>query len=112
MMFFDVGDFYDGKVKTDACIINGGMVKSTVQFNGTFYKSRDQGWRDDKVVWGSNVIYEFQKDRKPWECDGIGRRIGLKIRWALCPWGFKSPTPIRRLTCGMNTKNLLQKLCN
>jgi hypothetical protein len=65
MMFFDVGDFYDGKVKTDACIINGGMLKSTVQFNGTFYKSRDQGWRDDKVVWGSNVIYEFQKTEKP-----------------------------------------------
>ena len=36
MMFFEVGDSYDGKVKTDACIINGGMVKSTVQFNGVY----------------------------------------------------------------------------
>ena len=65
MMFFDTGDHYDGKVKTDACIINGGMVKSTVKFNGTYYHSRDQGWRDNKVVWGSDVIYEFQKTNKP-----------------------------------------------
>ena len=41
------------------------MVKSTVKFNGTYYKSRDQGWRDDEVVWGSEVIYEFQKTDKP-----------------------------------------------
>jgi len=65
MMFFDAGDHYDGRVKTDACIINGGMLKSTVKFNGSYYKSRDQGWRDGKVVWGSNVIYEFQKTDKP-----------------------------------------------
>ena len=65
MMFFEVGDHYSGKVKTDACIINGGMVKSTVKFNGQYYKSRDQGWRDDKVGWGSDVIYEFQKTDKP-----------------------------------------------
>lgn len=25
------------------------------------------------------------------ECDGIGRRDGLKIRWILYPWEFKSP---------------------
>ena len=65
MMFFTVEDYYDGRVKTDACIINGGMVRSTVKFNGTYYKSRDQGWRDDEVVWGSEVIYEFQKTDKP-----------------------------------------------
>ena len=65
MMFFKVGDYYDGKVKTDACIINGGMLKSTVQFNGVNYKSRDQGWRDGKVVWGSDVIYEFDKSDGP-----------------------------------------------
>ena len=65
MMFFKVGDYYDGKVKTDACIINGGMVKSTVKFNGQYYKSRDQGWRDDKVVWGSDEIYELLKTDKP-----------------------------------------------
>lgn len=65
MMFSAVEDYYDGKVKTDACIIRGGVVKSTVQFNGEYYKSRDQGWRDDKVVWGSDVIYEFKKTDKP-----------------------------------------------
>ena len=61
MMFFKDGECYDGKVKTDACIINGGMVRSTVRFNGQYYKSRDQGWRDDKVVWGSDEIYDLQK---------------------------------------------------
>ena len=61
MMFFKVGDYYDGKVKTDACIIRGGVVRSTVKFNGQHYKSRDQGWRDDKVVWGSDEIYVLDK---------------------------------------------------
>ena len=65
MMFFEVGDHYSGKVKTDACIVNGGRVVSLVKFDGNYYKSRDQGWRDDKVVWGSEVIYEFQKTDKP-----------------------------------------------
>ena len=65
MMFFAVQDYYDGKVKTDACIIRGGVVRSSVQFNGEYYKSKDQGWRDDKVVWGSDVTYEFQKTDKP-----------------------------------------------
>ena len=65
MMFFKDGECYDGKVKTDACIINGGVVRSTVRFNGTYYKSRDQGWRDDKVVWGSDVIYDLQKSDGP-----------------------------------------------
>ena len=64
MMFFAVEDYYDGKVKTDACIINGGMVRSTVKFNGVYYKSRDQGWRDDKVVWGSDTIYNLEKTDK------------------------------------------------
>ena len=61
MMFFEVGDHYSGKVKTDACIVNGGRVVSLVKFDGNYYKSRDQGWRDDKVVWGSDVIYKFDK---------------------------------------------------
>ena len=61
MMFFEVGDHYSGKVKTDACIVNGGRVVSLVKFDGNYYKSRDQGWRDGKVVWGSDVIYDLQK---------------------------------------------------
>ena len=65
MMCFQVGDYYDGKVKTDACIIRGGVVRSTVKFNGEYYKSRDQGWRDDKLVWGSDVIYDLKKTDKP-----------------------------------------------
>lgn len=27
---------------------------------------------------------------KKWPCGGIGRRDGLKIRWAVCPCGFES----------------------
>ena len=61
MLFFEVGDYWAGKVKTDACIVNGGRVVSMVKFNGEYYKSRDQGWRDDKVVWGSDEIYDLQK---------------------------------------------------
>ena len=41
------------------------MVRSTVKFNGVYYKSRDQGWRDDKVVWGSDTIYNLEKTDKP-----------------------------------------------
>jgi len=67
MMFFAVEDYYDGRVKTDACIINGGMVRSTVKFNGQHYKSRDQGWRDDKVVWGSDEIYVLDKKNETTE---------------------------------------------
>ena len=65
MIFNSLGDHYDGKVKTNACIIRGGVVKSTVKFNGEYYKSRDQGWRDDKLVWGSDVIYDLKKTDKP-----------------------------------------------
>ena len=65
MIFNFLGDHYDGKVKTNACIIRGGVVKSTVKFNGEYYKSRDQGWRDDKLVWGSDVIYDLKKTDKP-----------------------------------------------
>ena len=36
-----------------------------MKFNGVYYKSRDQGWRDDNVVWGSDVIYELQKSDGP-----------------------------------------------
>ena len=61
MLFFEVAEHYAGKVKTDACIVNGGRVVSLVKFDGNYYKSRDQGWRDDKVVWGSDVIYRFDK---------------------------------------------------
>ena len=65
MIFNFLGDHYDGRVKTNACIIRGGVVKSTVKFNGEYYKSRDQGWRDDKLVWGSDVIYDLKKTDKP-----------------------------------------------
>ena len=65
MIFNSLGDHYDGRVKTNACIIRGGVVKSTVKFNGEYYKSRDQGWRDDKLVWGSDVIYDLKKTDKP-----------------------------------------------
>ena len=67
MMFQEVGDHSSGRVKTDACIINGGMVRSTVKFNGQHYKSRDQGWRDDKVVWGSDDIYILDKKNETTE---------------------------------------------
>ena len=65
MKFRYENDFWIGEVATDACIIRGGVVKSLVQFNGQIYKSRDQGWKKDKVIWGSDVIYEFEKSDKP-----------------------------------------------
>mgnify|MGYP001193529197 FL=1 len=65
MKFRYENDFWIGEVATDACIIRGGVVKSLVQFNGQIYKSRDQGWKKDKVIWGSDVIYEFKKSDKP-----------------------------------------------
>ncbi len=50
---------------TDELIVqnwsNGGIVKSMVEFNGKTYRSKDQGWKDGQVVWGDDVIYEFDK---------------------------------------------------
>ena len=61
MIFTKEGDYYIGKVSTDKCIVNGGIVKSMVEFNGKTYRSKDQGWKDGQVVWGDDVIYEFDK---------------------------------------------------
>ena len=61
MIFNSLGEYYDGRVKTNDCIIRGGVVKSTVQFNGNHYMSRDQGWKGEKLVWGSDVIYVLNK---------------------------------------------------
>ena len=61
MLFFSVEDYYTGMVSTYDCIVNGGMVKSMVEFDGKIYRSKDQGWKDGKVVWGSDLVYEFQK---------------------------------------------------
>ena len=65
MIFTLSGGLYKGQVATNDCIINGGTVVSVVEFNGETYSSRDQGWRDGKKVWGSDVIYQFQKTDKP-----------------------------------------------
>jgi hypothetical protein len=61
MLFFAVEDYYTGIVSTRNCIVNGGTVKSMVEFDGKSYKSKDQGWKDGKVVWGSDFVYEFEK---------------------------------------------------
>ena len=61
MLFFAVENYYTGIVSTCDCIVNGGMVKSMVEFDGVNYRSKDQGWKDGEVVWGSDLIYEFQK---------------------------------------------------
>ena len=61
MIFTKEGDYYIGKVSTDECIVSGGIVKSMVEFNGKTYRSKDQGWKDGQVVWGDDVIYEFNK---------------------------------------------------
>ena len=37
------------------------IVKSMVELDGKTYRSRDQGWKDGQVVWGDDVIYEFDK---------------------------------------------------
>ena len=61
MIFTKEEDFFIGKVLTDKCIVNGGIVKSMVELDGKTYRSRDQGWKDGQVVWGDDVIYEFDK---------------------------------------------------
>lgn len=61
MLFYLVDGLYTGKVATNDCIVNGGTVKSMVEFNGKTYRSMDQGWSNKKRVWGSEVIYEFKK---------------------------------------------------
>ena len=61
MLFFAVEDYYTGIVSTFDCIVNGGMVKSMVEFDGKTYRSKDQGWKDGEVVWGSDLVYEFEK---------------------------------------------------
>ena len=48
-------------IRDSKCIVNGGIVKSMVEFNGKTYRSKDQGWKDGQVVWGDDVIYEFDK---------------------------------------------------
>jgi len=65
MLFYLVGDHYTGEVATNNCIVNGGTVKSVVEFDGKVYKSMDQGWNNNKRVWGSEMIYEFKKTDKP-----------------------------------------------
>lgn len=57
--------FYNGDISTNNCIVNGGAVKLLVKFDGQVYHSRDQGWKGDKHVWGSHVVYEFKKTDKP-----------------------------------------------
>jgi len=60
-MIFSWKGYYSGKVSTDECFVNGGNVKSMVEFDGKTYRSKDQGWKDGVVIWGDDVIYEFCK---------------------------------------------------
>lgn len=63
MIFTLENGIYRGKVCSEKCIVNGGIVESMVEFDGERYRSRDRGWTANhgKKVWGSDVIYEFKQ---------------------------------------------------
>lgn len=62
MRFRLVDNFYKGELIHKDPIVRGGILKSFVEFDGYTYKSMDQGWKDNKLIWGSLSIYELQKE--------------------------------------------------
>jgi len=62
MKFTLVDSFYKGELIYPDPIIRETTLKSFVEFDGYTYRSMDQGWKDDKLVWGSLSIYELQKE--------------------------------------------------
>lgn len=47
-------------------------------------------WDLTRIENKDEVCFETRDDGKQWESGGIGRRIGLKIRYSYRVWGFKS----------------------
>lgn len=63
MIFSNENGKYKGHIIRDDAIVRGDtIVKSFVSFDGTTYKSMDQGWKKNELVWGSLLVYEFQKE--------------------------------------------------
>ena len=63
MLFTKVNNFYKGKLIHENPIVRGDTIlKSFVEFNGDKYRSMDQGWRGNELIWGSRLIYELQKE--------------------------------------------------
>ena len=62
MKFTLVDTFYKGELIYPDPTIRETTLKSFVEFDGYTYRSMDQGWKDDKLVWGSLSIYELQKE--------------------------------------------------
>lgn len=62
MRFTSIDGFYKGVLMYGNPIIRETTLKSFVEFNGEIYKSMDQGWKDDKLEWGSLTMYEFNKE--------------------------------------------------
>ncbi len=56
------------------------------------------GQNDEKEY---NIVYE-----KGWGSGGIGRRVGLRIRWDN-PWGFESPLPHQEYTSMVHEKSMI-----
>tara|TARA_B100001094_G_scaffold327296_1_gene385156 strand:+ start:19077 stop:19529 length:453 start_codon:yes stop_codon:yes gene_type:complete len=63
MMFTLNNNFYKGKlIHENPTVRENTILKSFVEFNGDKYRSRDQGWRGNELIWGSMLIYELQKE--------------------------------------------------
>lgn len=62
MKFTFIDTFYKGELIYPNPIIRETTLKSFVEFDGYTYRSMDQGWKDDNLVWGSLSIYELQKE--------------------------------------------------
>ena len=62
MEFSLIDNFYKGKLIHPDTIVRESTLKSFVEFDGYTYRSMDQGWKDDKLEWGSLTYYELQKE--------------------------------------------------
>jgi len=62
MKFTLIDTFYKGGLIYPDPIIRETILKSFVEFDGYTYRSMDQGWKNDKLEWGSLSYYELQKE--------------------------------------------------
>jgi len=62
MRFRFIDNFYKGELIHKDPIVRDSILKSFVEFDGYTYRSMDQGWKDNQLVWGSLSIYELQKE--------------------------------------------------
>ncbi len=62
MRFTLIDTFYKGELIHPDPIIRETSLKSFVEFDGYTYRSMDQGWKGNKLDWGSLTYYELQKE--------------------------------------------------